>query len=335
MSVYEEAYSTELKKYVSALEANYEYSKGNIKLGKFQCCDNCKFPLICANLKIDFTERLNTTKHRRPYFTPADRNARHSKNCNIKKRIVLRYDKKYEQSDTFLEEGKEFRVNYDPTNGLVINSSRPSTNSAISFQNNGNMKNSMKKKYNFQSKQVGTTKKHIIQSRNGFKDMVEIFTLYKMGILTDISLYDRNNNPLNFNSFFINTNRASKVSPFKIVDEGKNLFYYGQAYAHSSKKDKKIIILKFSNKVKINGKNIIAQPYTIIFPKLMQKSRRKGLYNELKKYAERFEKNKKVRDSYFTLFFRGSFEIYQGKYLRFNYSNSQLPIEKNIEIIPN
>ena len=67
----------------------------------------------------------------------------------------------------------------------------------------------------------------------------------------------------------------------------------------------------------------------------MQKSRRKGLYNELKKYAERFEKNKKVRDSYFTLFFRGSFEIYQGKYLRFNNSNSQLPIEKNIEIIPN
>ena len=34
-------------------------------------------------------------------------------------------------------------------------------------------------------------------------------------------------------------------SLFKIVDEGKNLFYYGQAYAHFSKKDKKIIILKF------------------------------------------------------------------------------------------
>ncbi|WP_435084825.1 hypothetical protein ACI6SH_04190 [Lactobacillus crispatus] len=142
-------------------------------------------------------------------------------------------------------------------------------------------------------------------------------------------MYDADGNQIDFNLFFKKVQEAQ-------LDKAVHI-YYGQAYCRYFNNDSsQSLILNYSGPAAwLNGVN--AKPQVIINPTTFENARCKTLFDNLKRYADRWEKDHTSSQSYFELYYLGNFEIKilksKKKIISFNYSESQFP--KCLLIQPN
>ena len=310
MATYDTAYCPEVElvdKNISAEDANRMCLNNTLKNPKFYCSENCGVELTCINLKIDRKKYPNKI---RPYYSERIRGQIHSPNCNRKQKFINDHSEIKKQESEYFFSNNKLIFNFDVTNGLKVNedTSRKLKLSSLKEKNVVKKGSSNKIKNDAKENRIFHTK--------SLKKIVELFENYKtFNLNRDFpKIYDSSKNLISFDDLFKSIRGCE-------IDNNKYYIYHGQAYAKEYNENG--LILRFTGTgASLDG--IKSNPSVIVWKDEFESNRQKGVYEELKKYAARYKKNHKNKDSYFELYFLGKFIVVGERYINFK-KNTHFP----------
>ncbi|MDT2822840.1 hypothetical protein P7H74_13885 [Enterococcus devriesei] len=320
MVTYDEAYSVKENKYVTAKCANEHYtSKGwdgqqETKLfthnNEFQCADNCDLVLTCVNIHVDFSDSNNYKNKRQPYFCNKSE-GKHSTNCN--RVIKARQKRASEKSQTtyYTQDGNKFIFSFKKGLGLPQRNS-PSTSSILSSHRGTSGSRTQQSKNKTQ-----LPEERQIPHVTSIKRMINLFEEFEAGD-PSIKLLDSNYFPMSFYDLFTPINGRPIDNLYTI--------YYGQAHTEmkTTPDGKEAIRLKFTKKTSIPEINRYDYPSVLLYENEFIDNRKKTLYKTFKDYAKKWSADKKSRDSYFRLYYVGTFEENKS-YINFDSKANNIP----------
>ncbi|WP_411372728.1 hypothetical protein [Enterococcus thailandicus] len=319
MVTYNEAYSTKLKETLTAQYANEHFTGKNwdgsiqSKLfdsnNEFQCADNCDLQLTCVNIHVDFSNSKNYNRKRLPYFSNRS-GGKHSHSCsriirNRKKRSLEKTKTRY-----YTQEGNKFIFTFTKGYGF------PKQNfpSLTQEHNNSNNKSTYRTKQD--PKMTNQHEKKQIPHVTSIKRMISLFEENEIGDYS-IQLFDNNHQSINFYDIFfpIDSN---------VIDNIYTIFY-GQAHAEflTLKNNQQVIKLQYSKSISIDNYHF-SKPSVLLYEDDFIKNKRKSLYKTFEKYANRWVENKKDKNSYFRLYYVGTFKE-KNTYINFDSLNINIP----------
>lgn len=345
MTTYDKAYCQDLVDkdpedykdgYISAKEANQIFIADKNKLPEdrritentsFKCGKTCPVNLTCINLKIDFSQDPRPNKIS-PYFANRKGNHNHSATYPRKIKFIEEHRKNKKKDQIYYFEDNKIIFDFSSSEGLSINLNPTRKAGPDKINNHETSGNRSVNRYNNDGT-TSKTKSTRTHHTNRLKEIVELWQNYKEFGLTH-ELYDKNDHQLDFDYFF------KKVQGQKLDHDCH--IYYGQAFCQHYGKNGSLI-LRYSNSAAYLEK-ICDRPSVIINEKRFADARCKGVFKDLKKYADRWEKDKTSSQSYFELYYLGKFEVKakvtsKGKedYISFDYKKPDFP--KYIFIEPN
>lgn len=295
MATYDKAYCPEVKsgyKDISATEANKKYIAGELENPQFFCGENCNVEFTCINLKIDRSKEIGKMK---PYFAERIQGQIHSEKCDRRKKFIAEHSGDKAKNSSYHFENEKLIFDFDIVNGLDV-----SENSSKIVNTNGSDNNSSAKIATTKSTKTRINIEDRTFHTKNLEKIVELFEKYNSFNLNEEfpAIYDKAKKQISFNDIF------KKIQGHKIDDSGYYI-YYGQA--HADNYNESGLILRFTGE-KADLKGITAKPSVIIWKDEFERNRKKGVYKELQRYAERWKKDKKSKDSYFELYFLGKFK---------------------------
>lgn len=301
---YDKVYVNDAYPSVTAKEANQYFNEGRpefTKRTKFLCNKNCSAEISCANYMVDFQEKGNENK-REPYFVNRKQH-RHDKNC---RRWELLRDRRMAQQNpqTFYnQEGNKYVIEFLPGEGLLPSVSIPTHTIANEASSTANLSNSTKIK-DSSSLSPQNRKKHL----HDLKEIIDLFEEYQDGNKY-IELFDKNKEKIKFSDIFEEIpwgqGKSTSVSNLPKI-------YYGQA--HASNKDGHIVV-RFSGPISLGMHEAFVQ--FNVYKNDCNNNDMKEFYKLLSQLAYDFDNDKCIRESYFTLYYEGTFTINETKYKTF------------------
>ena len=276
---------------------------------KFYCGENCSVELTCINLTVD---RSKDTGKMKPYFAERIQDQTHSKDCDRRKKFIAEHSKvKAKNSSYFFNDGKLI-FDFDVINGLDVSENTSKRVNSNSSNNNSKTNTPTTQVVTIKNK-TNTTKANRTFHTKNLEKIVELFEKYNtFNLHKDFpNVYDKARNKISFDDIF------KKIQGCKIDNNGYYI-YYGQAHADNYNENG--LILRFTGKGATLDK-ITVKPSVIIGKDEFEKDRKKGVYEELKRYAKRWKEDKKSKDSYFNLYFLGKFRKSKDKYIDFDKEN--------------
>lgn len=317
---YDEAFSAKENEYVPAKYANEHFTgKGwdgqqETKIfshnDEFQCADNCNLVLTCVNIHVDFSDSNNYENRRHPYFRNKSE-GKHSTNCS---RVIKARQKRASvksQTTYYTQDGNKFIFSFKKGLGLPQRDT-PSTSINLSSQRVASGSRT----------QQSTNKSQLPKERRiphvtSIKRMIDLFEEFEAGD-PSIELLDSNYFPMSFYDLFSPINGRPVDNLYTI--------YYGQAHTEmkTTPDGKEAIRLKFTNKTSIPEMNHYDYPSVLLYENEFVENRKKTLYKIFKDYAKKWEANKNSRDSYFRLYYVGTFEKNKS-YINFDSKENNIP----------
>lgn len=290
----------------------------------FYCAKECPVELSCINLFVDFDNHPDKI---RPYYANRKHNQDHSPDCPRKLQFIAEHKKDSTRNQIYYFENDKIIFDFSKVTGLIANLN-PTQKIATSSNNNPDIPTRIVDNYNRNNENTNHTYQKRAHHTNQLREIVELWDNYKEYNLNQ-KVYDADGNQIDFNLFFKKVQEAQ-------LDKAVHI-YYGQAYCRYFNNDSsQSLILNYSGPAAwLNGVN--AKPQVIINPTTFENARCKTLFDNLKRYADRWEKDHTSSQSYFELYYLGNFEIKilksKKKIISFNYSESQFP--KCLLIQPN
>lgn len=297
----------------------------------FYCAKECSVELSCINLVVDFDNHPDKI---RPYYANRKHNQFHSPNCPRKIQFIAEHQKDSTKNQIYYFENDKIIFDFSKVTGLIANR-KPTQKIAVSSNNNPDIPTRIVDNYHNRNNENSN---HNYQKRahhtNQLREIVELWDNYKEYNLNQ-EIDDADGNKIDFNLFFKKVQEAQLDNAIHI--------YYGQAYCRyfnidssQSSQSSQSLILNYSGPAAwLNGVN--AKPQVILNPDTFKNARCKTLFDNLKRYADRWEKDHTSSQSYFELYYLGNFEIKilksKKKIISFNYSEPQFP--KCLLIQPN
>lgn len=317
---YDEAYSAKVNANISAQYANEHFTgKGwdgqqetilFTRNNEFQCADNCDLVLTCANIHVDFSDSNNYENKRHSYFSNRT-DGKHSKNCSRIIKARQKRDSEKSQTTYYTQEGNKFIFSFKKGLGLPQQDT-PSTSVHLNPQKtpSGNRTQQAKNKSQLPEERR-------IPHVSSITRMINLFEEYEAGDHS-IELLDSNYSPISFLDIFTPINGSPIDNLYTI--------YYGQAHAEiiHMQDGKKVIKLKYSKKTSIPGIDHFDSPSVLLNENQFIDNRKKGLYKTFTNYADKWTADKKSRDSYFRLYYVGTFEKNKS-YINFDSKTNNIP----------
>ncbi|MQW23428.1 MULTISPECIES: hypothetical protein [unclassified Lactococcus] len=301
---YEKVYVNDAYPSVTAKQANENFDEGNpgfTRETKFFCNKNCSAEISCANYTVDFKDDRNKNK-RAPYFVNRKQNP-HDKNCSRWELLRERRRGQRKQQTFYNQEGNKYVIEFLPGEGLLPSVSIPTHTTTNEAGSTANLSNSTKTKSSSSLSPQNRTK-HL----HDLKEIIDLFEEYQDGNKY-IELFDKNREKIKFSDIFEEIawgkGKSTNVSNLSKI-------YYGQA--HASNKDGYIVVT-FSGPISLGIHKAFVQ--FNIYENDCNNNGMEEFYKLLSQLANDFDSDKFKRESYFTLYYEGTFTINETKYKTF------------------
>lgn len=215
----ERAYSEELRKEISAIEAYKKSLDGSLKSAKaFRCHDTkCRIKLTCSNWKINNAKRL--------FFTPSNRDELHSVECS-----TVTYDEEKYQVKIETKQGKGTIIK----NGIIdmrraTMTSKPN-NGLESITSNDNISKNIRRN-NVSKDKEGTENRNV----SSIKTYINFY--YDNTIDNDLCNIRVDGEIISLNTLFVDAKQE--------MEEGVNRIFFGNAIVKTAEFNKEIVSLEF------------------------------------------------------------------------------------------
>mgnify|MGYP000641789428 CR=1 FL=1 len=266
--------------------------------------------LTCVNIHVDFSDSNNYKNKRHSYFCNKSE-GKHSANCS--RVIKARQKRASEKTQTtyYTQDGNKFIFSFNKGLGLPQQDT-PSTSVGLNSQ----------RKPSGSRTQQSNNKAQLPEERRiphvtSIRRMIDLFEEYEAGDFS-IKLLDNNYLPMSFYDLFTPINGSPIDNLYTI--------YYGQAHTEikTTPDGKEAIRLKFTKKTSIPSTNHYDYPSVLLYENEFVDNRKKTLYKTFKDYAKKWVANKNSRDSYFRLYYVGTFENNKS-YINFDSKVNNIP----------
>ncbi|MCY8493167.1 hypothetical protein [Bacillus inaquosorum] len=252
----EYAYSLELKRDISALEANQYCRQGRLKDKRaFKCIgsEDCQINLTCANFSA-----LPSQWGVAPYYKPSKEGEEHSSNCPYNKHHKANSKNRLVSNKSSFKKTGHFN--------LILDNGGFTKSSSSSQSNAGRSSSSIKHLY---TTNVDPTQKNV-KKRNA-----DIGSLKKLVDVFESDDYDNSATTVKINSTPISLEKL-----FHSLDDHSELFkeirvYFGEAKIYERNSEDNFYIIEYTMESfhRINKKMITRKPSILIYKNQIQKHR--------------------------------------------------------------
>lgn len=218
----ESAYSEELNREISAIEAQKKSVDGILKNEKaFHCADpSCGIRLTCSNWTVENAKRI--------FFTPSNRNELHSTACS-----TVTHDQEIHRIEIETKQGKRTIVS---KNGII--DMKKSVATAISNPSGQNNNTNINAKLTTKRNTVTTDKKDT-ETRNISSIKTYINFYYDDEIDNDVCNIKVDGNLISLNTLFVDATQE--------IQNGVNRIFMGRALVKTPKFNDKLVSFEFVN----------------------------------------------------------------------------------------
>lgn len=248
------AYSVELNRVISALEAHGKSISGELKDAKaFHCCDPlCNIQLTCSNWGISKSNRI--------YFTPSDRNSLHSIFCSAVDIIDGNCQSEIQTT------GVKKVIRKSRIISMTKLESRVRTNESLSGEIGNTVKRDVKKRNSVKGDKNGTENRNI----SSIKSYIDFY--YDDRIDNDEEIFRVDGEVICLNTLFVKADEP--------VSKGVNRIFHGMAKVTTPTFNDELIAFKFEN----SGKPMIYSNKKKLFSRISPKILNRYIDTEIKCY---------------------------------------------------